>query len=67
MQQQADHYAVLGVARDAAPAAIKAAYHAAVLQHHPDKAAAAETQLAAEAFQSVQQAWEVRGGHGRVL
>jgi DnaJ-domain-containing protein 1 len=35
-----DHYAVLGVAVTAPPAAIKAAYRQAALRHHPDKAPA---------------------------
>ena len=32
-----DHYAVLGVSPEASPEDIKAAYKAAILQHHPDK------------------------------
>jgi diphthamide biosynthesis protein 4 len=32
-----DHYQMLGVARDASHAAIRAAYHAKLLIHHPDK------------------------------
>ncbi|TRM61668.1 DnaJ domain-containing protein [Schizophyllum amplum] len=32
-----DYYAVLSVNRDASPAALKDAYHRALLTHHPDK------------------------------
>lgn len=60
--QQPSHYEVLGVARDAAPEAIRAAYRAAALRVHPDKAQGnADAPLPADAaFTSLQQAWEVR-------
>jgi DnaJ-domain-containing protein 1 len=48
-----DHYAVLGVAPAADAAAIKAAYRAAALRHHPDKASpegGAPVRAAAEAL-----------------
>ena len=56
------HYAALGVGPGAAPELLRAAYHAAVLRLHPDKAAATgggEGGGAAR-FQDVQLAWEVR-------
>src|SRR3569832_2467849 len=37
VSQRQDPYAVLGVARAATPAEIRAAYHALVAQYHPDR------------------------------
>ena len=37
VSQRQDPYAVLGVARTATPAEIRAAYHALVAQYHPDR------------------------------
>lgn len=50
-----DHYAVLGVARGASGAAIKAAYRALVKRHHPDAGGDDQRILALNA------AWEVLG------
>lgn len=50
-----DHYAVLGVARGASAAVIKAAYRALVKRHHPDAGGGSERILALNA------AWEVLG------
>lgn len=50
-----DHYAVLGVARGAAAAEIKAAYRALVKRHHPDAGGDDQRILALNA------AWEVLG------
>ena len=60
--QQPSHYEVLGVARDAAPETIRAAYRAAVLRVHPDKTQgnAGAALPAGASFPSLQQAWEVR-------
>ena len=63
LQQQASHYAVLDVSHDATISDIRAAYRAAVLRLHPDKAGAAgaDSDLLANAkFVNIQQAWEVR-------
>lgn len=54
------HYAALGVGPDASREHLRAAYRAAVLRLHPDKAAAAGGGGAAARFQDVQLAWEVR-------
>lgn len=51
-----DHYAVLGVARDASADEIRSAYRKLARQHHPDVSAAAN---AAERFKEVTQAYEV--------
>ncbi|KAK9822998.1 hypothetical protein WJX81_004158 [Elliptochloris bilobata] len=60
------HYAALGVGPDASPEQLRAAYRAAVLRLHPDKAAAGGSGAAA-GFQDVQLAWEVlRSEQGRV-
>ena len=63
-QQQPSHYEVLGVAQDAAPDDIRAAYRAAVLRLHPDKAGSAAVSNGARpadaGFLIIQQAWEVR-------
>ncbi|GLI58820.1 hypothetical protein VaNZ11_000583 [Volvox africanus] len=64
------HYQVLGVNQAATPEQIKQAYHAAVLKHHPDKAACSmltptcgphdqSTCDNADVFPLVQRAWEV--------
>lgn len=50
-----DHYAVLGVRRDAAAAEIKAAYRSLVKRHHPDAGGDSQWILALNA------AWEVLG------
>jgi curved DNA-binding protein CbpA len=55
MQQPPDHYAVLGVARDATHEDIKAAYRRKSREHHPDKGGDAA------AMQAVNRAWEVLG------
>jgi curved DNA-binding protein CbpA len=59
--QQPSHYEVLGVPRDAAPEAIRAAYRAAALRMHPDKTQGnGGAALSADAgFPRLQQAWEV--------
>ena len=61
MQQHANHYEVLGVPLDADAGVIRAAYHAAALQSHPDKASPFKDRgiCTASAFQQVQAAWEV--------
>ena len=40
MAERKDYYAILGVARDAAPRDVKLAYRKGAQQYHPDKAAA---------------------------
>mmetsp|Transcript_39782 Transcript_39782/g.88420 ORF Transcript_39782/g.88420 Transcript_39782/m.88420 type:complete len:131 (+) Transcript_39782:110-502(+) len=52
-----NHYQVLCVEATATPHEIKAAYHQAVLKHHPDKAGNDDSSDAD--FQRVQTAWEV--------
>lgn len=51
-----DHYAKLGLAPDAAPESIKAAYRKKAAQYHPDKNPSAD---AAARFREVQEAYEV--------
>lgn len=51
------YYQVLGVARGAPLADIKAAYHTAALRCHPDKS---DGDASTEEFRLVQKAWEVR-------
>jgi tetratricopeptide (TPR) repeat protein len=57
---QSDHYALLGVARNASAASIKAAYYRQLRQHHPDTLMAqlhrAEEQGDAVAIQAAQRA-----------
>ncbi|CAN6200801.1 unnamed protein product [Urochloa humidicola] len=58
------HYAVLGVARDASPADIRAAYRQLALRWHPDKVQLQgddprEKEEADTRFQHIQQAYEV--------
>jgi curved DNA-binding protein CbpA len=43
LQDLCDYYAVLGVPRHAEPDQIKAAFHAAALQSHPDKLGSAKS------------------------
>jgi DnaJ-class molecular chaperone len=51
-----DHYATLGVAANAAPELIKAAYRKKATQFHPDKNPSPD---AASRFREVQEAYEV--------
>jgi curved DNA-binding protein CbpA len=51
-----DHYARLGVAPDAAPETIKAAYRKKAAQYHPDKNPSPD---AAARFREAQEAYEV--------
>lgn len=50
---------VLGVARDASPATVRAAYRELVKRHHPDRGGVAET------FHAIQMAWEQAQEAGR--
>jgi curved DNA-binding protein CbpA len=54
--QRPDHYATLGVPRDAAPASIKAAYRRASAAAHPDRDGGSD-----EAMAAINQAYEVLG------
>lgn len=64
MDQQLCYYAALGVAKEASPEEIKAAYYKAVLRSHPDKeGACVQPETAATAsFHQIQEAWEVGAG-----
>lgn len=53
-----DCYGILGVSPDASQAAIKKAYHAAILQSHPDKHTQGQQQ-SAWTYQQVDTAWQV--------
>lgn len=57
MSARRDHYEVLGVARDATPADIKAAYRRLALRHHPDRNPG--DAQAEESFKSVTHAYAV--------
>ena len=66
-QRSTTHYQALKVAPDAPLEGIRAAYRAAVLQLHPDKAGADHGQKEwqrNEEFMRVQQAWEVMNSFG---
>ena len=59
-----DYYEVLGVSPSASQAAVKTAYHTAILRLHPDKKAGQEGQADkigeyAWSFDEVQKAWQV--------
>ena len=72
-----DHYATLGVPRDADDKAIKRAWRAKAREHHPDRArarlgddvsegvVAAETAAADARFRPLVAAWEALGDPGR--
>jgi molecular chaperone DnaJ len=52
MQQDKDHYGILGISRDASDSDIKQAYRKLVLQHHPDAGGSAvEFRKVAEAYE----------------
>lgn len=53
--KEPDFYTVLGVAPDAEPRVIRAAYRRAAREHHPDRGGTAEQ------FHQVQAAWDVLG------
>jgi DnaJ-class molecular chaperone len=53
-----DYYAILGIARTASAADIKAAYRKQALKWHPDRNAE-QKQLAEEKFKEVSEAYEV--------
>ena len=63
MSAVVDHYAVLGVARDASADEIRAAYRRAARASHPDVNPGDES--AHERFKRVQLAYEVLGDAGR--
>jgi len=49
------HYKTLGVSKTASPEAIKAAYRAAVMEHHPDRGGSHAI------FHKIQKAYDVLG------
>lgn len=55
-----DHYATLGVARNATPEEIKKAYRKLASVHHPDKAGGDKTR-----FQAIQQAYDTLSDPGK--
>jgi curved DNA-binding protein CbpA len=54
-----DYYAVLGVARDAEPEAIKKAYRKLALQWHPDRNRDKDVAAAEAKFKRISEAYEV--------
>ncbi|MER7011912.1 DnaJ domain-containing protein [Saccharopolyspora sp. NPDC000359] len=54
-----DHYAVLGLRRDARPGEITAAYRRLALRHHPDRVDSAGRAAATARFQAINEAHEV--------
>ena len=63
MSHRRDHYAVLGVARSATPAEIKAAFRRLAHEHHPD--VNVTDPEADRRFRRVARAWEVLGDPAR--
>jgi curved DNA-binding protein CbpA len=66
---EADHYEVLGVARNASGAQVKAAYFALAKAWHPDSAAQDDPpeakKLRADLFARISEAWSVLGDEAR--
>jgi DnaJ-class molecular chaperone len=58
MPRQRDHYATLGISRDATPDDIKKAYRRLAIQHHPDKNPGNE-ETASVKFKEIAAAYEV--------
>lgn len=58
MPRQRDHYATLGISRDATPDDIKKAYRRLAIQHHPDKNPGNE-EAASVKFKEIAAAYEV--------
>ena len=67
--KDADHFTVLGVKRDAAPAQIKIAYFQLAKTYHPDSVPGstpdAVKKLCADAFSRISEAWGVLGDDAR--
>ncbi|GIM05181.1 hypothetical protein Vretimale_9625, partial [Volvox reticuliferus] len=57
--QQQDHYAILGLQRNASDHDIKKAYKRCARQHHPDKNPGPQQAEAAERFKKVTEAFDV--------
>jgi hypothetical protein len=68
-QKGADHFQVLGVKRNAAASAVKAAYFALARSYHPDTVPAGADpeirQLCADLFARISEAWAVLGEEAR--
>jgi curved DNA-binding protein CbpA len=68
-QRAADHFQVLGVKRDAAPATVKAAYFQLARTYHPDAMPAGSTpevrNLCTDLFARLSEAWAVLGDDAR--
>jgi tetratricopeptide (TPR) repeat protein len=66
---EADHFKVLGVARDATPAQVKIAYFQLAKAYHPDTVAVAASpivkKLCADLFSRIGEAWGVLGDEAR--